>query len=111
MIDRGRLPTEATRHPAKKAGVQQRYVLTPFAKRGCPQADDVQAVVEIFAQVAACDGLNRIPLGSGEDTKVQRMRLHGTDGEYLPFLENPEQQELGGTGREVDLVEEQGTPV
>jgi hypothetical protein len=39
------------------------------------------------------------------------MRFHGTDGEYLPFFQNPEQQELGGTGREVDLVEEQGTPV
>jgi hypothetical protein len=39
------------------------------------------------------------------------MRLHRTDGEDLPFLENPEQQELGGTGRKVDLVEEQGAPV
>lgn len=49
VVDGGSFAAQATGYPVEEAGEQQRHILVPFAKRWCPQSDDVQAIVEILA--------------------------------------------------------------
>ena len=49
---------------------EQRYIFFAIAQRRNEKRDDVEAIEEVFAEVAAADFLFEVFVGGGDDTRV-----------------------------------------
>ena len=70
--------------------------------------EDVEAVVEIGAQVALFNGDAGIAIGGGEDAHVHLLLGARAQAAELALLKNAQELGLGGDGHFADLVEQQG---
>ena len=86
---------------------QQRDVLAPFAERGQEDGDDVQAVVQVFAEPAVAHQLGEVRVGGRDDPHVDADRPAVSDAFELAFLQHPQQLGLQGAAHGADLVEEE----
>lgn len=82
-------------------------VVLPLPERGHVQRDRRDPVEQVFAQPAATHGLDRVVMGGGDDTHVERDRLVAADPHDRVRLERAQQLDLQ-LGRHLgDLVEKQ----
>ena len=70
---------------------QQRDVLAPLAQRRQRDRDDVQAVVEVLAELAFLDHLAQVGVGGRDDARVELDRARLADALDLPLLERAQQ--------------------
>ena len=75
------------------------------------QGELVDAVVQVFTEVAAFDGLLQVFVGSRHQTHVHLYLLVRADGAYLAFLQGAEQLYLYFVAQVSDFVQEDGTAV
>jgi len=68
------------REPLKQVIDEQRYVLAPVAQRDELDGHDVEAVVEVLAELPGRDRLSQITVGGGDDayvTSIDSVRRRG----------------------------------
>ncbi|MNQ75336.1 hypothetical protein D3C85_901260 [compost metagenome] len=87
------------------------HVVLALAQRRQAQRDDVQAVVEVLAELAVLGQVLQVAVGRGDQAHVDLLRLHRADPADLAFLEDAQQARLGLQRQLADLVEEQGAAV
>ena len=82
-------------------------VVLALAQRRDPEVDDVEAVVEVFAELALRDQVLQVPVGGGDDAHVHAaaapLRSHFLQ---LAGLEEAEQQPLHAQRHLADFVQE-----
>ena len=71
----------------------------------------MQAVVEVFAELADLGQALEIAVGGGDQAYVDLLRLHRADPADLAFLQHAQQARLGFQRQFADLVEKQGAAV
>src|SRR5581483_3518754 len=87
------------------------HILQPLAQRRHPDREDVEAVVEILAELAVLDQLDHVAVGGRDQAEVDLDRLLGADGVDLALLQGAQQLHLRVERQLPDLVEEQRAAV
>ena len=82
-----------------------------FAEGGGFEADDVEAVVEVLAEIAIPDGAFEVAISCGDNADIDFDGFMGTDAFDFAFLESAEDFGLSGEAEVADFVEEEGTAV
>src|SRR5690606_20805372 len=90
---------------------EQRDVAGPLAQRWDLQRDDVQAVVQVLAEVPALDLLLEIAVRRRDQPDVYLERLDATDPLELALLDRAQELDLHLDRDLADLVEEQRAAV
>ena len=85
--------------------------LAPLAKGRDVDLDDVQAVVEVFPELAVLHRCLEIAVGGRNDADVDVDQLPSADARELEVLEDVEELRLEGTRQLPDLVEADGAAV
>jgi len=75
------------------------------------EGDDVEAVEEVFAEVAVGDLFFEVLVGGGDDADVDVDGVGGADGKEALFVEGTEDLGLGFEAHVADLIEEEGAAV
>src|SRR6185436_13872873 len=86
---------------------QRGYLLTAFPERRHLNANDVQAVEEVFAKASLGDGPLQIRVSSRDHPDIDLQRLTLADRVYLALLEEPQQFRLKLDREVADLVQEE----
>ena len=86
---------------------ERRDLDAPLAQRRHVEADDVQAVEEVFAEPALRDERVEVDVGGGDHAHVRLDRLHFANRMHLVRVEEPKQLRLDFERRLADFVEEQ----
>src|SRR5208283_3902343 len=103
--DRADLPVVGGGELLEKMIDQEVHVLTSFAERGKLDADDLETVVEVLAELAGGDGVGEVTVGGRDQADVDLDRLVGAHPDDLAGLERPQELDLGSQGNVADLVE------
>ena len=83
----------------------------PFAQRRDVDADDVQPVEEVLAELARCHGLLERLVGGGDDAHIHLDGLVAADALERAGLQHAQDLGLRGGGHVADLVEEERAAV
>lgn len=75
------------------------------------QRDDVQAVVEIFAETAGRDLALQIPVGSGHDTDIHLLAARAAHTLYFFFLQDAQDLHLQAQIHLAYLIKKDGAAV
>jgi hypothetical protein len=86
-------------------------VFFAVAERRDEERDDVEAIEEVFAEVAAGDLFFKVLVGGGDDTGVYVDGRGGADGVEALFVEGAEDFGLRFEAHVADFVEEEGSAV
>ena len=86
-------------------------IVDALAQRRHPDREHVQAVVEIFAELAVFDLLDHVAVGRRDQAEVDLDRLLRTDRIDLAFLQRAQQLDLRFERQFADFVEEQRAAV
>ena len=86
---------------------QDGHVINPVPKRRQVDADDVDAIVEVGAELPLLNVGFEISCGGREDTDVELPRLRLPDPPDLSLLQRPEEFYLKSLRQLADLVQEQ----
>src|SRR5437660_6969472 len=97
--------------PLKEYGGQDWDLLPPFAEGRHVDLHDVQAIVEILAELAAAQGELQVSIGRGHDPGVDHDGLAAADSRKLQVLHDVQQFRLEGEGEFADLVQVDGSAV
>ena len=90
---------------------QQRDVLAPFPEWRQVDGDDVETVVQVFAEPALTHHLQEVCVGGGDDADIDSDRPVVSDAFELAFLQHPQQLGLQEAAHGADLVEKERPPV
>ena len=90
---------------------EERDVFLAVAEGRNEEGDDIEAIEEVFAEVAVGDFFFEIFIGGGDDADVDVDGVGGADGEEALFVEGAEDLGLGFEAHVADLVEEEGAAV
>jgi hypothetical protein len=86
-------------------------ILPAFAEGGDVDGDDVEAEVEVLAELLAGDAQFELAVGGGEDADIDLDGAGAPDPFELAFLEDAQEFGLDDGGDFADLVEEEGPAV
>src|SRR5947209_7487254 len=70
---------------------EQRNVVHPVAKRGQPNGDDIESIVEILAKASICDFVSQIAIRGSNHSCVDFDRRVATDALEFAFLQYTQQ--------------------
>ena len=90
---------------------EERDVFLAIAERRHEEGDDVEAVEEVFAEVAAGDLFFEILVGRGDDSDVDVDGVRCSDGEEALFVECAQNLGLRLEAHVADFVEEERAAV
>ena len=90
---------------------EQFDVAWPFAQRRRHQRHDIDAVIEVGAEIVARHGLFQIAVGGADDAHIDLQRLGAADALEFALLQHAQQLGLEGGGDFADLVQEQRAAV
>ncbi len=90
---------------------EQGDVLLAVAQRRKLEADDVQAVEEVFAEAAFFDGLLQVDVGGGDDAHVHLDLLGSAEMHEAAVLQHAQDLGLHVHAHGADLVEEERAAV
>jgi hypothetical protein len=76
---------------AKEKRAQVRDLFAPFAQRRDVNANDAQAIKEIFAKSCPRDAVLEIRIGCGDHAHVRRVATRIADRQHFTLLEEPQQ--------------------
>ena len=97
--------------PRQEVHGELRHVLEALAQRRHPDREDVEAVVEVLAELAVLDQLDHVAVGRRDQAEVDLDRLLGADRIDLALLQGAQQLDLRLERQLADLVEEQRAAV
>src|SRR4026207_2531440 len=80
---------------AQEEGGQMRNLLPPLPQRRHPGADDAEAVVEIFPELALADALFEVGVGRCNHAYVHTLRPRLANSHDVALLEEAQQLRLG----------------
>ena len=83
-------------------------LVAPFPERRDRQADDVQAVEEVFAEFAVADGVFELRVRGGDDADVDGQGSGLAEGRDFARFEEAEELGLEVESEFADFVEEEG---
>src|SRR4051794_14625108 len=86
---------------------EQRQIVLALAKRRQAERKDVEAVVQILAQLSGLHRFGRIDVGRGDDADVDRLFGPAAEAAELPLLQHAQQLHLRRRRHLADLVQEQ----
>ena len=86
-------------------------VLAPLTQAREVDAQHVEPMIQIAAELAQLHLLAQIPIGRGDDADVHPEKVLAADPPELPLLEYPQQLGLRRQRHLADLVEEDGPAV
>ena len=95
----------------EQVGGEDGDVAVAFAQGRHGEADDVQAVVEVFAEFVFGDAAGEVVVGGGDDAHVHRFFAVAADGAHGALLDGAQQFDLHGQRQVGDFVKEQGAAV
>ena len=98
---------EPLRGLAEKERAEMGDFLAPLAQRRHVDADDAQAIVQIFAEFPFCHPLFEVRIRRRHDAHVDPLRPRVADRHDLRLLEKSQQLRLHVERQVADLVEEQ----
>ncbi|MNC08372.1 hypothetical protein D3C75_559530 [compost metagenome] len=75
------------------------------------QGDHMQAVIQVFTELAGLGQVLQVTVGRGDQTYIDLLRLYRTHPANLAFLQHAQQAGLGFQRQFADFVEEQGTAI
>ena len=90
---------------------EKRDVFLAVAQRRDKEGDDVEAIEEVFAEVAAGDLFFEVLVGGGDDADVDVDGVAGADGVEALFVQSAEDLCLSLEAHVADFVEEEGSAV
>ena len=90
---------------------QGQDVAGAITQRAQLQADHVQPVVQILAEMAGVDGFLQLHVGRCQHPHVNGNALARTQAHHFTFLKHPQQLDLNGHRQITDFIEEQGAAV
>ena len=90
---------------------QLRDIFTPRAQRRQLDADDVQPVIEVLAELAVAHALLEIPVRRGDHAHIDPQRRLAADPVELAFGQHAQQPRLQRQRHVADLIEEQRAAV
>ena len=96
---------------ARNSRTSKRNVLLALAQGRDKERDHVEAIEEIFAEVALGDFLFEIFVGGGDEAHIHAQRLRTADGSEHLVVERAEHFGLGFEAHVADFVEEEGSAV
>jgi hypothetical protein len=97
--------------PLEEVLGQQQRVAAAQAQRRHLDVDDVEAVVQVLAELALADRLGQVAVGRGDQPHVDLDRLAAADPLERPLLQHAQQLDLQRRRYLADLVEEHGAAV
>ena len=86
---------------------QQRQIVAPVAQRRQADREHVQAVEQVFAQLALLHRFERIDVGRGDDAHVDRLLVPAAEAAEAALLQHAQQLDLRRRRHLADLVEKQ----
>ena len=86
---------------------QQAHVFDAFAQRGNVKGNHIQAVEQIFAEIAALDFFFEILVGGGDNADVHFNGFGGADGFKALLIQRAQQFGLGLERHVADFVEKE----
>ncbi len=86
-------------------------VFRSFSQRRHFEADDIEPVEQIGAEVTAVDGGDEIDAGGGDEADVDGERDHAADTLHHPGFQRAEQLGLHGLRHVPDFIEKEGAGV
>lgn len=86
---------------------EQRDILAAFAQGWDRERHDVEAVIEILAEIAALGRVAEVDLGSGDDADIDRADNVGAERRDFAGFENAQHLDLRCRWHRLDLVEKQ----
>src|SRR5437016_4481288 len=95
--------------PLKEYGGQDRDLLPPLAEGRHVDLHDVQAIVEVLAELAAAQGELQVSIGRGHDPGVDQDGFAASDSRKLQVLDDVQEFRLEGEGEFADLVQVDGS--
>ena len=90
---------------------EQRNVVLPVAQRRQADRDHVQAVEQVFPELAVLHHLPQIEIRRGNDARINLDGVHGAEPRVLAVLDDVQKARLRVERHVADLVEEDGAPV
>src|SRR5262245_7322526 len=90
---------------------QLRHIVEAVAQRRHPDREDVEAIVEVLAELAVLDQLDHVAVGGRDQAKIDLLRLLGTYRIDLAILQGAQQLDLRVEWQLAHLVEEQRAAV
>ena len=96
---------------AQEVVAQERQVLGAGAQRRHLDVEDVEAVVEVLAELAALHHVLQVAVGGGDDAHVDLLGLGAADRHEGPLLQHAQELDLHGGRHVADLVEEERAAV
>ena len=97
--------------PRKEVAHQLRHVADTLAQRGHDHGEDIQAIVQILAELAFLDELDHVAVRRRDQAEVDLDALLRADGIDLAFLKRTQQLDLRIERELADLVEEERAAV
>src|SRR5262245_42040757 len=102
----GRRPSPGQRGEDPRG--EERHVLGPLPQRRKGEHEDVEAIVEIFAELPAANLLLEVAVRRRDHADVYMERLPSTEPAYLPRLENAQELPLHSRAHVAHLVQKHG---
>src|SRR6478672_332852 len=90
---------------------EQADILATLAQRRHLDADDVQAVEEVLAELALGDSLLKWPISGGDHADIDFDGLVSADSLKCPRLQDAQDLGLGGGSHVADFVEKDGAAI
>ena len=90
---------------------QERDIVFALAKGGKIQINNIEAVVEIFAEFAVFDQLLEIGVGGGDDADVDAHAFVGAQRHEFAVLKNAQKLDLNFGADGADFVEENAAAI
>ncbi len=107
VLDSHHVPLVALVHLADESRDQEGDVFHALAERRELEGKDVQAIVEVLAELSLLEGLRRIAVGGRQHADVHLNLLGSSEPPETTLFENPQELRLGRRRHLRHLVEEE----
>src|SRR5262249_18046942 len=79
----------------------------PLAERWQEDRNDMNAIIEIFAEASVSNHLLQLFISRSDQTEINLFRRLAADSLYRVFFQNAQQLALQGQGKAADFIQEQ----
>ena len=90
---------------------QHQDVVFPFSEGRCLDRKDVQTIKQVLPEGPAVDGGLQVTIRGGDEPNVDTDGLRASNPFEFPFLEHPQERDLGLRQEVTTFVEEDRTAV
>jgi hypothetical protein len=106
LADRLDPHSHAGREPGHQEVYEQRHVPLSIAQRREGDGEDVQAVIQVVAELGLADGLDEVPVRRRDDADIDLDRIRSANALELVLVKHAEKLDLNVDRNFPDLVQE-----